>query len=285
LLELLPRSWSAARAAALRLGLVVVGLAALVLIFERRFIYFPDRGQGPTPAQLGLAAEELRLTAEDGVALHGYFLRARDERLTVLFNHGNAGNIGDRLDRAMLLQSRLGWSVLLYDYRGYGRSEGTPDEEGTYRDARAAYRYLVEVRKVEPGRLVIMGESLGSAVALDLALRRPAQALILEAPFTSVPDMARTTALFPLAGLVRTRYDNLAKVAGLRCPLLVVHGERDEIVPFAQGRRLFEAAPDPKSFYAVPGAHHNDVYVVGAEAYWRALADFVARPPQAKPNA
>jgi len=258
-----------------RLGLALLVILGLVLIFERRLIYFPARDHQVTPARMGLASEDLRLVAEDGTKIHGWLLPVRESRWTVLFCHGNAGNIGDRLDRALLLQARIGASVLLYDYRGYGSSEGSPDEEGTYRDARAAYRFLVEAKKIEPGQLLIMGESLGSAVALDLALSHEAAALVLEAPFTSVRDMARTTVLFPLAGLVRTRYDNLGKIAGLRRPLLVLHGRRDDLVPFEQGRRLFEAAPEPKTFYAVDGAGHNDVYLTGGDAYWRALADFL----------
>jgi fermentation-respiration switch protein FrsA (DUF1100 family) len=126
---------------------------------------------------------------------------------------------------------------------------------------------------------VLFGESLGSAVALDLALTEPAAALVLESPFTSVPDMARTTIFFPLAPFVRTRYDNLAKIGRLRLPLLVLHGDRDGVVPFALGRRLFEEAPDPKRFYAIAGANHNDTYLVGGAAYWKAIAGFLESLP------
>jgi fermentation-respiration switch protein FrsA (DUF1100 family) len=270
--------------AVLRLTLVLSALGGLLLLFETRFIYFPSRAHEATPAGLGLPSEEVRLTAEDGVRLHGWFLPVRGARWTVLLSHGNAGNISHRLDRTLFLQTRLGASVLLYDYRGYGRSEGSPDEPGTYRDARAAYRYLVEQRRVPPERLVLFGESLGSAVSLDLALAHPAAALILEAPFTSVPAMARTTIFFPLAPFVRTRYDNLEKVGRLRMPLLVLQGDHDEVVPFAQGRRLFEAAPGPKRFFAIPGAGHNDTFLVGGDAYWQAIADFLAGLPDPVPR-
>ena len=266
--------------AVLRLTLVLSALGGLLLLFETRFIYFPSRVHEATPAGLGLPCEEARLTAEDGVRLHGWFLPVRGARWTVLLSHGNAGNISHRLDRTLFLQTRLGASVLLYDYRGYGSSEGSPDEPGTYRDARAAYRYLVEQKQVPPARLVLFGESLGSAVSLDLALAHPAAALILEAPFTSVPDMARKTIFFPLAPFVRTRYDNLEKVGRLRIPLLVLQGDHDEVVPLAQGRRLFEAAPGPKRFFAIPGAGHNDTFVVGGDAYWQAIADFLAGLPE-----
>ena len=270
--------------AVLRLTLVLSALGGLLLLFETRFIYFPSRAHEATPAGLGLPSEDVLFTAEDGVRLHGWFLPVRGARWTVLLSHGNAGNISHRLDRTLFLQTRLGASVLLYDYRGYGRSEGSPDEPGTYRDARAAYRYLVEQRRVPPERLVLFGESLGSAVSLDLALAHPAAALILEAPFTSLPAMARTTIFFPLAPFVRTRYDNLEKVGRLRMPLLVLQGDHDEIVPFAQGRRLFEAAPGPKRFFAIPGAGHNDTFLVGGDAYWQAIADFLAGLPDPVPR-
>jgi len=270
--------------AVLRLTLVLSALGGLLLLFETRFIYFPSRAHEATPAGLGLPSEEVLFTAEDGVRLHGWFLPVRGARWTVLLSHGNAGNISHRLDRTLFLQTRLGASVLLYDYRGYGRSEGSPDEPGTYRDARAAYRYLVERRRVPPERLVLFGESLGSAVSLDLALAHPAAALILEAPFTSVPAMARTTIFFPLAPFVRTRYDNLEKVGRLQMPLLVLQGDHDEVVPFAQGRRLFEAAPGPKRFFAIPGAGHNDAFLVGGDAYWQTIADFLAGLPDPVPR-
>ncbi len=244
--------------------------------FEASFIYFPSLLLEATPADFGLPFEEVRLTAEDGVGIHAWLLPLPQAKRTVLFAHGNAGNISHRLDRARRLRSRLGVEVLLFDYRGYGRSEGSPDEPGTYRDAAAAHRYLTETRGLDPKRLVLFGESLGSAVALELALTRAAGALVLESPFTSIPDMARVVLPFlPLGPLLRTRYDNLAKVGGLRVPLLVLHGDRDEVVPFAQGRRLFEAAPEPKRFFAIPGAGHNDTYLAGGEAYWGVLEEFL----------
>jgi uncharacterized protein len=260
---------------ALRIVLIVCLLGGVLLLFEKRFIYFPTRDHEVTPSALGLPHEDAWLVTEDGVRIHGWYLPVRDARWVTLVSHGNAGNISHRLDRALLLQGRLRSSVFLYDYRGYGASEGSPDEAGTYRDARAAYRYLVEQKHVRPGELVLFGESLGSAVALELALERPAAALVLEAPFTSVPDVARTTLLAPLAPFVRTRYDSLARIPRLRMPLLVMQGDRDEVISPALGRRLFDAAPEPKRYYAIPGAGHNDTYVVGGAAYWKALADFL----------
>lgn len=259
----------------LRLVVILCLLGGIVLLLETRFIYFPSRGYDATPSGLALAHEDVWLVAEDGVRIHGWYLPVPQPRWVTLVSHGNAGNISHRLDRALLLQARLRSSVFLYDYRGYGESEGSPEEAGTYRDARAAYRYLVEQKQVKPGELVLFGESLGSAVSLDLALDHPAAALVLEAPFTSVRDMARATIFAPLAPFVRTRYESLARVPRLRMPLLVVQGDRDEVVPPAQGRRLFDAAPEPKRYYAIPGAGHNDTYLVGGEAYWRTIGDFL----------
>jgi fermentation-respiration switch protein FrsA (DUF1100 family) len=258
-----------------RILVLLLIMGGLLLILEKHLIYFPMRAHDVTPSGLGLAHEELELRAEDGVRLHGWFLPVKGSRWSVLVCPGNAGNVSHRLDRALLMQSHLKVDTLLFDYRGYGRSEGSPDEEGTYRDARAAYRWLI-ARGVEPARVVLFGESLGSAVALQLAVEVEARALVLESPFASIPEMARAVYPFlPLWPFVRTRYDNVAKVSRLRMPLLVLHGERDEIVPFAQGRRVFDAAPEPKRFFAIPGASHNDTYVVGGEPYWRALRDFL----------
>jgi fermentation-respiration switch protein FrsA (DUF1100 family) len=256
-------------------AIAAVLLLVIPVLFEKQLIYHPSRGHDVSARELGLASETVALTAEDGVKLDALFLPAKEPRLTILLAHGNAGNLSHRLDRTIFLQSQLGASVLLFDYRGYGRSEGSPDEEGTYRDARAAYRWLTEARGVSPDRLVLFGESLGSAVVLDLALAHPCAALVLEAPFTSVPDMAQVVLPFLPRAFVRTQYDNIGKIARLRVPLLVLHGERDEVVPFSQGRRLFEAAPEPKRFYAIRGASHNDTYIVGGDAYWRAVAEFL----------
>ncbi len=256
-------------------GLAIIGLQVAPLLFEKRFIYFPYPELELTPADLSLEFEEVSLATEDGVRLHGWFLPVPDASWTVLVCHGNAGNISHRLDRALLLQSKLRSSVFLFDYRGYGKSGGSPDEEGTYRDGRAAYDYLVD-RGVSSGQIVLFGESLGAAIAIEVAIRKPIAALVLESAFTSIPDMASAVYPFlPLGRLVRTRYDNLAKISSVRSPLLVLHGTRDRTVPFEQGQRLFKAASEPKRFFAISGAGHNDTFLSGGDAYWRAWQDFL----------
>lgn len=258
----------------------LLGLTALMLAFERQLIYFPHRTLELSPQDLGMRFEEERLAA-DGAEIHAWWLPVEGARLNVLVCNGNAGNMSYRLERARLMQQRLSVGVLLFDYRGYGRSSGSPDEEGTYRDARAAYRHLVEKKGLVPERLVLFGESLGAAVAVQLALEKPAAALVLESPFTSIPEMARAAYPFlpPVGPLIRTRYETAAKVARLRVPLLVLHGTRDTIVPLRQGQRVFAAAPEPKRFFAIPGAGHNDTYLAGGEAYWRVWKEFLESLP------
>jgi len=250
---------------------VLVGATLFLVFSEKRLIYYPAAEVDVTPKALGLPFEEVEIDVEPGVKLHGWFIKAAKEPsvATVLFSHGNAGNIADRLDR-VLRWREVGADFLLYDYRGYGKSTGSPDEEGTYRDGRAAYDYLVKGRQVDPARLVLMGESLGCAVSIQLAIERKAAGLVIEAPFASVAHMANAIYPFlPLGSFIRTRYENVKKVPQLKMPLLVVQGTRDEVIPVSQGKMVFDAAPEPKQYLAIEGAHHNDVYVVGGEGYRR----------------
>lgn len=247
---------------------------------ERVFIFFPSRGLHATPAQWGLRYEDADLRASDGVRLHGWFVPAPGGGPTLLWAHGNAGTIADRLPIIQLLHERLQIPLLIFDYRGYGRSEGRPSEEGTYRDADAALAYLRGRPDVDGRRILYYGESLGAAVVLDLATRERPAGLILEAPFTSIRDMARTHYPFlPVWNLLRTKYDSLGKIDRVQVPLLHLHGDRDRIVPIAQGRRLFEAANSPKEFVMIAGADHNDAWTVGRETILQAWARFLAGLP------
>jgi alpha-beta hydrolase superfamily lysophospholipase len=258
----------------------LVLLVVMAVIFEERLIYFPEARLEVTPEALGMGHDELALTTSDDERLHGWFLPSpvdSDHRYTVLMCHGNAGNISHRLDRTLLMHSNLGTDVLLFDYRGFGRSSGAPSEPGTYDDARAAYRYLVDERGIPGERIVLFGESLGAAVALQLATEVDAAGLVLEAPFTSIRDMAKEVYPFIPNGWVRTRYENLEKIAALAMPLLVIHGTEDATVPFDQGQKLFDAAPEPKQFVAIDGAGHSDNFLVGRDRYWPAWKEFLAR--------
>lgn len=257
---------------------VVIGATLFLVFSEKRLIYYPSAEVPVTPKALGLPFEEVSIEVEPGVRIHGWFIKAAKEQAlaTVLFSHGNAGNIADRLDR-VLRWREIGAEFLLYDYRGYGQSTGSPDEEGTYRDGRAAYDYLVKGRGIDPARLVLMGESLGCAVSIQLAIERKAAGLVVEAPFASIAHMANAIYPFlPLGSFIRTRYENVRKIPQLKMPLFVVQGTQDEVIPVAQGKMVFAAAPEPKQYLAVEGAHHNDVYVVGGEVYRKAVSDFIA---------
>ena len=264
-------------------------LAALILFLgggrlmlealERQFIYFPtrERADAPTPRlRRAREVEEVWMDV-DGVRVHGLHARLDNPSGTLLFFHGNAGNLYDRLDNVELLLD-MGLDVLIIDYQGYGKSGGEPSEPTLYADGMAAYRYLTEERGVEAGGLVLFGRSLGSAVAIELATRVPCAALIAESAFTSARDLAREHYGWLPGLLIRNmthEFDSISKVERLRVPTLFVHGDRDSIVPESMGRRLFAAAPEPKTWYEVEGAGHNDTIARGGREYVRQLDAFL----------
>jgi fermentation-respiration switch protein FrsA (DUF1100 family) len=237
---------------------------------QPRMVFFPSRAQAGTPADWGLRYEDLRFDTDDGVSLHGWYIPAAGARQVVLFLHGNAGNISHR-GESLEIFHRLGVNVLIFDYRGYGRSGGAPSEAGLYRDAGAAWRYLTEIRGVDPADILIFGRSLGGAVAARLASRVPAGGVILESTFSSARDLAHS--VFPLLGrlvVLRYDFDSVRALAGVRSPVLVLHSRDDEIVPFALGRRLYQSAPEPKRFVELRG-DHNSGFIVSRPDYDRAL--------------
>ncbi len=243
-----------------------------------RFIYYPDPLWLWTPADLGLSAEDVWLTPEPEVKLHAWFFPHPRPLATLLFCHGNAGNVSHRLENvAHLLQTDF--QVLLFDYRGYGHSSGQPSEQGLYRDAAAAWAHMAERPDTAGAPQVIFGRSLGGAVAVHLASHVPADALIIESTFRSIHALTRLMLPVPLPSLP-VKYDSLTRMRRLKMPLLVIHGEEDELIPFEEGQALFEAAPQPKAWYPIPGAGHNDTYLVGSEAYFRRLATFVGDLPR-----
>lgn len=260
--------------------LVAGGYALLLLVLYLRqgsLLYLPGipgREIAATPAVIGLTHEDVELRTADGIRLHGWFVTARNARGVVLFFHGNAGNISHRLDSLRIFH-QLGYSTLIIDYRGYGLSEGKPTEPGTYRDAEAAWQYLVEQRGELPDRIVVFGRSLGAAVAAYVAERYRPRALIVESAFTSVPDMAAELyPVFPVRLLARLRYDTRARLAGVNCPVLVVHSPDDEIIPYSHGRELFAAAREPKQMLVLRGGH-NEGFMVSGNVYVEGLAGFL----------
>jgi len=243
---------------------------------EERLIFYPDSKVDVTPREIGLPFEDIFFSTSDGVRLNGWFVPYPGSRTTLLWSHGNAGNISHRLENIKLLHEKVKINVYIFDYRGYGRSEGSVSEEGTYRDAAAALGHLHSRNDVDPNRIILFGRSLGAAVAAELATRENCLALILETPFASIRKMARAAfPLLPIGPLLRTRYDVVEKVKKIKVPLLVLHGDRDEVVPFSQGREVFESAPEPKEFFTIRGAHHNDTYIIGGDAYFAALKNFI----------
>jgi uncharacterized protein len=245
-------------------------------LFDQFFVYHPEPWIERDWAKVsGLPLEEVWLSSEDGTRVFGWYAASAQAAPTLLWCHGNAGNLIHRLDNLALLH-RAGLTVFIFDYRGYGRSAGKPTEEGLYQDARAAYRYVTESRHVPPGRLVIFGRSLGAAVAGTLVSQRPAAGLVLESPFPSVAAMAKEQSLGLLARiLLHSRFPLIDRLKDIHVPVLVIHGDRDEIVPIRLGREVFDAARPPKSMYVVEGADHNDLYHVGGLAYLTRLKEFV----------
>jgi hypothetical protein len=259
---------------------VYVGLCILLFFRQSRMVYFPLAEVQATPADVGLAYESVVLEAADGIRLAGWYVPCEKARGTALMCHGNGGNIGDRLHPVGLFHE-LGLNVLIFDYRGYGESAGKPSEEGTYQDAQAAWQYLVGKRNTPPEKIVVFGRSLGGAVAAGLVervasgARAAPAALILEATFTSIPDMgARLYPWLPVRLLSRYRYNTLARLERINCPVLVAHSREDDMIPFEHGQRLFAAARAPKTFFELTGAH-NEGEILTTPAYRQALDKFL----------
>ncbi|PSP16663.1 MAG: phospholipase [Cyanobacteria bacterium QS_8_64_29] len=274
------------------LGVAAAGYALICLVlwaWQPHLIFKPTRSLERTPADAGASYEQVWVPLEEtGERLYGWWLpsAARDAR-PLLYLHGNGGTIGINLEQAQLLRA-LGFSVLLVDYRGYGRSDGPfPNEQRVYQDAKAAWRYLVRQRGYAPERIWAYGHSLGGAVAIELATRHPAMAgVITEATFTSIANMARHRGpyeLIPLEQLLTQRFDSLAKVRSLEVPLLLIHGTEDAVVPARMSQALYEAASDPKQLLLVPGANHclaphsQSAAVLAASKYRQAIRTFVER--------
>jgi fermentation-respiration switch protein FrsA (DUF1100 family) len=235
---------------ALLIAFALAGLYILVglflFLFQSRLIYFPRREMGMTPADAGLPFEDLTIPTADGLRLNAWLVPLEGSQVTVLYFHGNAGNISNRIETIRQFRD-MGFTTLIVDYRGYGRSEGEPDEEGTYLDAEAAWDYLVNVRGISADSIVILGRSLGGAVAAYLASKVTPRALVLESTFTSIPDRgAELYPYFPARILARIEYNSLGRMRSVQCPVLIVHSPEDEIVPFAHGQKLFDAAGEPK---------------------------------------
>jgi hypothetical protein len=271
------------------------------MTFEEKLIYFPEKypagfwnlagtsgrsTAGVADNSIVPLIEDCWFTTSDNVRLHGWYCAPVQKkgdsfvpvaaRMTVLWFHGNAGNLSHRYDMIRMLIG-LPVNIFIIDYRGYGRSEGSPSENGLYLDARAAWDYLTSGRGISPEKIILFGKSLGGVPAIDLATRVEPAGLIAQSSFTSAADVAaQVLPLYP-AMFLRTKMDSLSKVRNVTCPKLFIHSRADEVIPFKLGVKLFEAAPEPKEFYEVAGAPHNSTYLVGGKDYFNAIKRFVER--------
>jgi uncharacterized protein len=277
---------------------VVLGLILAIKVFENKLIYFPTKyplgnwdvsHRAPAEGEYVMSVEDCGLTASDGTKLHGWMCAPQQMRgghlveipsqIALLFLHGNGGNITDRYELIRHLV-RAPARVFILDYRGYGKSDGSPSERGLYLDAQAAWQYLTDVLGIPARDIVLFGESLGGAVAIDLALRTQSSGsqcagLIVQSSFTSIPDMAATVIPHFPGFLLHTKMDSLNKIKSVACPKLFIHSRADDVVPFQMGRRLFDAAEQPKQFYEVIGARHNETDQIGGSAYFDTISRFV----------
>lgn len=246
----------------------------ILYLMQPSMIFFPYTEIDETPAAWGFDYEEVTLTTKDNVRLHGWYIPYRGATKTLLFFHGNAGNISHR-GASIEIFHHLGLNVLIFDYRGYGRSEGRPDERGLYMDARAAWRFLIEQKGIKKEHIIIFGRSLGSVVAAELAAEVQPSGLIMESTFSSARDMAN--AVFPvLSKLIyqRFKFDNLKNIRQVRCPVLVLHSPDDEIIPYRLGEKVYQTANEPKSLVQMRGDHNNG-FMLSQPDYERALAEFI----------
>lgn len=265
---------------------VYIGLALMLFIFQPRMIFYPLGAHDYRPEDVGLTYLPIQLTASDGTRLDAWYIPAEGAEYTILFCHGNAGNISHRLDTLLLFRD-LQCNCLIFDYRGYGRSEGRPSEQGLYLDALAAWDFLTQQQQIRPEQIILFGRSLGGAVAARLAAdltkqnSPPPAGLVLESSFTSVIDVGQYYyPWFPIRWFARFKFDTLDALKYVQSPVLVIHSPEDEIIPYKFGQKLFEAANQPKLFSRISGAH-NDGFMEDFQTYksaWINWIDILKKP-------
>lgn len=252
---------------------VYFGLLGLLMWFEESLIFFPSRypiGEWDPPE---LEFEDVSIESADGTRLHAWYVPHEQPRAFVLYAHGNAGNLSHRWPMLRVLHDDLNVATLIFDYRGYGRSEGSPHESGVLDDARAARDWLVHHEGLQPNQIVLLGESLGCGVCVHLAAEQGARAMVLQNAYTSMPDVAaHHYPVVPVRYLMRTRLPAIDLIDHYHGPLLQSHAGNDSVVPIELGRRLFAAANEPKQFLALDGQDHNDLLT---SDYWQALDRFL----------
>ena len=261
------------------LAAVYAAICAAVYYMQSSLIFYPNipgRTIMATPENINLSYQDVSFYTEDNIKLHGWFIPNENAKATLLFFHGNAGNISHRLDSIKIFHD-LGLNVFIIDYRGYGQSAGEITENGFYRDAEAAWNYLVDVRDIREEDVIIFGRSLGASVASWLASNKSPAALIVESAFTSVPAMGqRLYPFLPVRWLSRFQFDTLQHIKNVSSPVLVAHSQNDEIIPYSEGRKIFEAANEPKQFLEMSGGH-NDGFIISGTAYTDGIELFIRK--------
>jgi fermentation-respiration switch protein FrsA (DUF1100 family) len=266
-------------------AIAVAVVLVLLRLAERRLVFFPNkwRGEEPTLRAPALPVEEVWMTTSDGIQIHGWYVPRDSAVASLVMAHGNAGNVSDRASWLALLREKIPVNLFMFDYRGYGKSEGAPSEEGCYRDAEAAFDWLKTKTPQLP--IVAHGHSLGGAVVIELARRRTLHGLIVESSFTHSRDMAKLMfGPLPVYWLSSMKWANTDKVATLTLPKLFLHGETDGIIPFRLGQALYAQAAEPKRFVALAHADHNDTFLAGGELYYDTIRDFILALAPARPG-
>lgn len=255
---------------------VFYGILLLVLfVFQKQFVFHPESELHLTPSYAGMEFESVTFETIDEEDIHGWFIPHEHARATLLYFHGNAGNMSDRVESVKMLHS-LRLNVFIIDYRGYGQSSGSPSEAGTYRDARAAWYYLTETRNISAENILLYGRSLGGAVAIELATRVQPGAMIIGSTFTSARDMARKMFPYvPVGILMSISYNSEERIENINIPTLFTHSVNDDLIPFELGNRLYNAANEPKRFVELQGGHNDNVFV-SREKYLSAIDNFIA---------
>ena len=257
--------------------LLMIALSFLFVAVEEKIVYHPLKYPDGfwQPETYNLLVEDVYFKAADGTKLHAWFIPAKNSIATLLWYHGNAGNLTHRLENILELLP-LNLNIFIFDYRGYGRSEGKPNENGLYLDSQAAYDYLKLKKNIDPAELFLFGRSLGGACAIEIASKNKAAGLIVESTFTSARDMAgKMFPYIPFKILLNSKYEAIDKIPLVKMPKMIIHGTDDDLIPLTMGRKLFEAAHEPKKFYEIKGAGHNDTYKVGGQDYYVSMRRFV----------
>jgi len=261
----------------MKLILLVIALAAIFFLtiryIERKSIFFPMKGLAATPLEVNLPYEDVYFETSDKKRLNGWFVPCENAKGTILFCHGNAGNIGHRLEKIVIFHG-MGLNTFIFDYRGYGKSEGRPNEAGLYKDAFAAYDYLTGKLRVPAGDIILYGESIGGGVTIELAREKKVKALITEDTFSSIKEMSSMVYPFIPHFAFSSRFDSISKIKNIDSPKLIIHSRDDEIVPYSMGEKLYAAAKPPKKFLKIRGAH-NTAFLDSEKEYTEGIRSFI----------